>query len=540
MKYKLINNIALRFTVLLVIFLMALSGCTDFLKEVPTNQLTTAADLTSIEYKEPFTVGPYRRLADWTGGAGDWGNNLPSTLEYPTGGAYTDEPHVLFDKFRTNQVTGSLLDDFNNQWLNWYSGVQDCNLSIQQLPLINMSETDLNKALGEVRALRAFYYFCIVRYWGDAILITKPVTDVWATELPRTSLKKIYDEVIIPDLEFAVANLPAGRSANGRVTQDVARAILADVYMTVAGYPYQEVATSPDKDWCGTAAWTAQNYPVASGVEFLKKAQTQLNALYNNVYTLGTYADLHNPAMNNKGEAIFQVQYDKALRSNSVIQPSLPLLSGISPKEENGTFIPWVGYYNSYSDNDLRKQERQFFFTWDTKYNNVKDTVRFDVPHIYKVYDAAAVKSADGSGLNWTHYRYAEILLNLTEVNWALKQLGQSVSDNDIVKGINEVRARALLAPYAASQVGLKEILAERAWELIFENKMLWDQRRTRKCVVYGNGEISGVQNFIGHQPAIFNYAFAPMHLLSPIPNNEIARNGLAQQNSGYLPTQNK
>lgn len=540
MKYKSKNNIAVRFTVLLVIFLMALGGCTDFLKEVPTNQLTTAADLTSIEYKEPFTVGPYRRLQDWTSGAGDWGNNIPSTIEYPTGGAYTDEPHVQFNKFSTNQVTGSLLDDYNNPWLYWYSGVQDCNLSIQQLPLIKMSETDLKKALAEVRTLRAFYYFCIVRYWGDAILITEPITDVWTTEMPRTSLKKIYDEVIIPDLEFAVANLPAGRSSNGRVTLDVARAILADVYMTVAGYPYQEVATSPEKDWCGTAAWTAQTYPVAGGVEFLKKAQAQLNALYNSAYTLGTYADLHNPAMNNKGEAIFQVQYDKALRGNGILQPSLPLLSAISPKEENGTFTPWVGYYNSYSDIDLRKKERQFFFTWDTKYNNVKDTVRFNVPHIYKVYDAAAVKSTDGSGLNWTHYRYAEILLNLTEVNWALKQLGQSVSDNDIVKGINEVRARALLAPYTASQIGLKEILAERAWELIFENKMLWDQRRTRKCVVYGNGEISAIQNFVGHQPAIFNYAFAPMHLLSPIPGNEIARNGLAQQNGGYLPTQSK
>jgi hypothetical protein len=96
-----------------------------------------------------------------------------------------------------------------------------------------------------------------------------------------------------------------------------------------------------------------------------------------------------------------------------------------------------------------------------------------------------------------------------------------------------------LLPTYTASQVGLKEILAERAYELIFENKMLWDQRRTRKCVVYGNGEISGIQNFVGHQPAIFNFAFAPYHLLSPIPGNEIARNGLAQQNSGYLPTQN-
>lgn len=538
MKYKFKNDITLRITMLMVIFLMALGGCTEFLNEVPTNQLTTSADLTSIEYKEPFTIGPYRRLQNWTSGAGDWGNNLPSTLEYPTGGAYTDEPHVLFDKFRTNQVTGSLLDDFNNQWFYWYSGVQDCNLSIKQLPLINMSETELNKALGEVRTLRAFYYFCIVRYWGDAVLVTEPVTDVWATEMPRTSLKTIYDEIIIPDLEFAVANLPAGRSTNGRVTKDVARAILADVYMTVAAYPYQEVATDPTKDWCGTAAWSAHAYPVASGLEFLKKAQTQLEALYNNEYTLGTYDDLRDPAMNNKGEAIFQVQYNATLGGNGVIQPSLPLLSGISPKEENGTFTPWVGYYNSYSDEDLRKQERQFFFTWDTKYNNVEDTVRFDVPYLYKQYVPSAVKGTDGSGLNWSHYRYGDILLMLTEVNWALKQLGQAVSDDDIVKGINEVRARALLAPYTASEVGLKEILAERAWELIFENKMIWDQRRTRRCVVYGDGEITGIQNFVGHQPAIFNFAFAPMHLLSPIPSNEISRNRFAQQNSGYLPVQ--
>ena len=538
MNYKVKNSIALRFTMLLVIFLMALGGCTDFLKEVPTGQLTTAANLTGVEFKESFTVGPYRRLQNWTSGATDWGNNIPSTIEYPTGGAYTTEPHVQFDKFMTNQVTGSLLDDYNNPWLYWYSGVQDCNLSIKQLPLIKMSATDLNKALGEVRTLRAFYYFCIVRYWGDAVLITEPITDVWATQLPRTSLKTIYDKVIIPDLEFAVANLPAGRTAIGRVTQDAARAILADVYMTVAGYPYQEVASSPDKDWCGTGAWTMQNYPVASGVEFLKKAQTQLNALYGGVYTLGTYDNLRDPAMNNKGEAIFQVQYSVTLGSNGLLTPSLPLLSAIGPKEENGTFIPWVGYYKSYSNIDLRKKERQFFFTWDTKYTNVKDTVRFDVPHIYKQYVPAAVKSTDGSGLNWTHYRYGEILLNLTEVNWALKQLGQAVPDNDIVKGINAIRARALLPPYTASQIGLKEILAERAWELIFENKMLWDQRRTRKCVVYGNGEISAIQNFIGHQPAIFNFAFTPMHLLSPMPGNEIARNGLAKQNSGYLPAQ--
>lgn len=535
MNYKIKNNKALSSIMLLVIFTMTLSGCEEFLKEVPTENLTTAADLSGKEFAEPFAVGAYRRLPDWTSGAGDWGNNLAATLEYPTGGAYTSEPHVLFDKFATNQVTGSLRDDFNNQWLYWYSGVQDCNLALKQLPLINLSEQEFNRYDAEVRTLRAFYYFCIVRYWGDAIFLTEPISDVFAAEMPRTSLKTIYDELIIPDLESAINKLPEGRSTTGRATQDVARAILADVYLTCAGYPYQEVATNPTKNWCGEGLWQMQTYPVESGREFLKKAQTQLNALYGK-YSLGTYDDLHNPAMNNKGEAIFQVQYHRDLRSNGILMPSLPLLSAITPKEENGTFTPWIGYYDSYSNNDLRKQERQFFFTWDTKYNNVKDTVRF-IPHLYKYYDREAVKSTYGSGLNWSHYRYGEILLSLTEVNWALKQLGESVSDNDIVKGINEIRQRAKLLPLSASSLTLKDILSERAWELIFENKMLWDQRRTRKCLVYGDGEISSIENFIGHQPQIFNYSFEPMHLLSPLPGNEIDRNGIIEQNSGYLPT---
>ena len=67
---------------------------------------------------------------------------------------------------------------------------------------------------------------------------------------------------------------------------------------------------------------------------------------------------------------------------------------------------------------------------------------------------------------------------------------------------------------------------------------MIWDQRRTRKAVVYGDHEISRIENFIGHQPAIFNFAFTGQHLLSPIASNEILRNGKMQQNFGYLPVQ--
>jgi hypothetical protein len=121
----------------------------------------------------------------------------------------------------------------------------------------------------------------------------------------------------------------------------------------------------------------------------------------------------------------------------------------------------------------------------------------------------------------------------LTEVNWALGE-----SPAEIEKGINEVRLRAGLAPLNGASITLKEILSERAWELVFENKMLWDQRRTRRCIVYGDEEISSIANFVGHQPQIFNFAFTPQHLLSPIPGDEMNNNGKIQQNFGYLPTQ--
>ncbi len=538
MKY-IINNIMLRSVVLVGVFLITLTGCEDFLAEVPTDAYTAEADLSGREFAEPITFGAYRQLSTWTGGARDWGNILPNTLEFPTGGSYTDEPHAQFDKYATNQVTGSLLDNFNNQWTNWYRGVQDANLALSLLPSVEISETLMNQYMGEVRALRAFYYFCIVRYWGDAVMITEPLANVDDASAPRTSLKTIYDEIIIPDLEFALNVVPAGRSTNGRVTQDVVRALLADVYLTASGYPYQEVETDPSKDWCGTGAWTMQTYPVgsSSATAFLQKAKTQLDALYGD-YTLGTYNDLRDPAMNNKGEAIFQVQYSVQYGSNGILRPSLPLLSGIAVGDENGSFTVAEHYYDSYPANDLRAAVSDntwpsgMFFTWDTKVDDVTDTVRF-IPHVFKYYDAASVKSTQGSGLNWTHYRYADILLMLTEVNWAL---GESAAE--IEKGINEVRNRAGLAPLDGATLTLKDILSERAWELVMENKMLWDQRRTRKCVVYGDNEISAIQNFIGHQPEIFNFAFTAQHLLSPIPGNEMANNGVIQQNFSYLPVQ--
>jgi hypothetical protein len=531
--------------ILTLIVLMA-GSCKKFLEEVPTGNMTDQTNFTSAEEGAALIIGPYRSLAQWTKGANDWGNYLPATLEYPTGKAYTSDTHVQFWKFQTNQISGDLLGDYNNQWNNWFQGVRDCNFSIAKLPGITaMSDADIQKGLAEVRTLRAWYYFCLVRYFGDVPLTTTIVSTLDSVQLPRTSLKQIYDEVIIPDLEFAVNSpLPDSRSTNGRVTKHVARAILADVYLTCAGYPYQEVATSPDKKWCEEGSWSASAYPVnsASAKDFLKKAQTNLNVLYG-AYTLGTYDDLHNPAKNNSGEAVFQAQYQSGVINNDIIAASLPGLSHVSMfGDEYGTFIPSTPYFNSYDPADKRIQDRQMFYfsdTRSTKYDPSQGPAdKFGMAYLYKFYDTDAIKKTGQSGLNWSFYRYADILLMLTEVNWTLRQLGEGVSDNDIIKGINEVRARAMLPAYRATDVNLFTIMGERAYELVFENKMLWDQRRTRMCLVDGDGQFAGIESFFGHRPVDFSFEFGPMNLLAPISGTEIINNAQCMQNFGYLPKQ--
>jgi starch-binding outer membrane protein, SusD/RagB family len=533
--------------IVLTAFLVLFYGCDNFLNEVPTGQMTT--DNFNIETEsdiEAVVAGPYRSLSNWTSGAGDWGNILPATLEYPTGKATSEAVHPQLWRYENNQVTGDLLNNFNNQWQYWYQSVRDANFAVQKLNDApdHLPQPVIMRAMGEARTLRAFFYFNLVRYFGDVVMMTGLLDNIELAEQSKTSLKTIYDEVIIPDLEFAVnqSGLADVQSSNGRVTRHTARAILADVYLTVAGYPYQEIETDPSADWTSSGLWSMDTYPVnsQSAIGFLQGAQQQLNALYGQ-YELGTYDDLRNPGMNNRGEAIFQAQYQAGVTNNGLIQTALPYISQISMfGDENGSFIPTVEYINSYHPDDKRAEERQFFFSYDTisaRYNpGEPPAAPFSRSYLYKYYDEVAIKQTGQSGLNWTFYRYADVLLMLTEVNWALSELGVSVSDHDITKGINEVRERAELPAYSADEVDLHAIMSERAYELIFENKMLWDQRRTRRALVDGNGEFSRVESFFGHQPVNFNFSFGAKHLLSPIPGREMSTNSEMVQNYDYLP----
>jgi hypothetical protein len=527
-------------------FGIILASCDKFLEEVPTGTLTDQAQVTSNPGGYALATGAYRTLPNWTGGAVQWGGSIHGSLEYATGKAYSQYQGSELYKFETNVESGDS-EYFILPWNYWYRGVRDANLALKMLPgVTGLSETEKSKLTGEVRALRAFYYFILVRKFGDVIYNTSVLTDIEQASRPRSSLKTIYDKIIVPDLEFAVnESALVDERSTGRVTKHVARAILADVYLTMAGYPYQEV-TDTTKAWCVDGLWTMTDYPVntPSAKDFLAKAKVQLDFLASqSTYKTWDYSDLRDPAQNNKKGAIFSVQYLAGTANNNMTYNTIPLSSHTTVyTTETGTTIPSLGYSSSFNPIDARIQEKVYFYTTDniaSKYDvNEPPAPKFPLPFLFKFYDQNGAKVRGESGLNFPIYRYADILLMQTEVNWTLKQLGTAVPDADIVAGINEIRSKAGLATLTATGLTLFDIMSERAYELIFENKMLYDMRRTRKALRDGSGQFTSLVNLVGHQPSTWNFQLSKKHLLDPISATEIDNNSLCMQNFEWMPKQ--
>src|SRR5690606_35963654 len=79
----------------------------------------------------------------------------------------------------------------------------------------------------------------IVQQWGGVHFSLDETLGV-ETDANRTPEEVFYNEGIIPDLEFAVANLPAQAAEPGRVYKAAAEALLARVQLTVGNWAEAE------------------------------------------------------------------------------------------------------------------------------------------------------------------------------------------------------------------------------------------------------------------------------------------------------------
>lgn len=105
--------------------------------------------------------------------------------------------------------------DASELWANFWKSISSSNKIINETPIpADTTEAAKYKAvIAEAYFVRALSYFYLVRIFGDIPLIKS--SDEAVLPQTRKSVAEIYDNLIVPDLQFAIANLPVNsRSGN--------------------------------------------------------------------------------------------------------------------------------------------------------------------------------------------------------------------------------------------------------------------------------------------------------------------------------------
>jgi hypothetical protein len=475
-------------------------SCNEFLEENP-NTLTTQADLSSIEAARAFLASIYGNVNVVATGSGGWGGNTLSLLEFMSGKA---DGVTQTDSFRFNLLTydsqGFYIDTY---WSSLYQGILRCNVALQQIPEFTiLTEAQKIEYLAEIRAMRAFYYFYLVRMYGDVPMVLEPAVGLADVNTPRTPVKQIYDEVILPDLlEAEKAPMP-WRRANGEVSKGFIKALLAEVYLTYAGFPVN----------AGQAAYA----------ESAKRSKELVDERTTTFPLFKEYREMLLPSNKNTGEFIYQVQFDKVNRNNPLTPVVLPTFAGISKyANEFGGLVPRIEFIQSFDPNDKRIAEKQYFIT---EYNGKQ----LGGHYIYKWFDKVAVDSDTRSELNFSIYRMPDVMLMYAEAS----NKAEGSPNQLAIDVVNEIRARAELAPIGNlnSEAFEKEVWNQRYFELSFEGKIWFDILRTRKV---RNDITKEYDDFVGHTN-VFGATFQENNLLFPIPLREIQTNPSLTQNPGF------
>lgn len=141
-----------------------------------------------------------------------------------------------------------------DKWNECYIGIFRANQVIQNIQDADASLFTANRKAeieGEARFLRAFFYFLVAHTYGGGVIHTQVIVDDGDFHKPFSSIEEITSSVIIPDLEFARANLPQEWPARslGRVTWGAATSLLGKVYLfgedwTQAATLFKEVIDS--------------------------------------------------------------------------------------------------------------------------------------------------------------------------------------------------------------------------------------------------------------------------------------------------------
>ena len=424
-------------------------------------------------------------------------------------------------------------------WTDNYKTIGKANVVLAELEKSAVPAEIKNQYAGEIRFLRAYCYFEMVRWFGRFPLVKTPPANLNDVVLPDTTnadafnseylkqveREEIYD-FIIEDLTFCEQNLPASYdSANlGRATKGAASGMLARVYLAQAGYQY-------DYNNGGLKPGDASKFAMC--------AQKCQEIVSSGTYALlPNYADIFLNSNDNNNECLFSIQFLSSAEvgvtgEGSTFAPDYGIRGAdITPYAYNWNSVN-LKYYNDWVAKNTINDKR-YATTFITEYVNSKGVVvkypsgNFRGPMTGKlVSDIKLPVSAQGAtdyGDNFIVQRYADVLLMHSE---ALNESGATPDANTIM-GVNMVRVRAgkpALTLPVSKDVLREEIWNERKWELCFEGfYSYYDCQRTGRY-------LAEIAKYTNNKRRVVP---TEKYYIMPIPYNATQANRSLKQNYGW------
>lgn len=513
---------------LLPLAIAAVMGTTSCVKltEDPKGDLTSKSYFSSQNDLDAAVASIYQKLSV----DGAWAFTNKSTSYFGADDLTTD-PGLNKGDFREfDKLEGtSINESLKAQWSGpWYAIYQANNVLANYEKVPTVTDNDklaVTQSVGQAYFLRGLCYYMLVRTFGNIPLVTKPlaIEDRPAQVAPS----QIY-ELIISDLKNAANMLPAKWDGKdiGRAGALAARALLANVYLTTAGWPLNQTA----------------NYALAA---------TEADAVIKSgKYSLVLdYADVFKTNFNT--EAVFGIAFN--VGGNA---PNRSFGSTSVPLEESGADNSggWDDFYpevNFYLDAPKCKRTDATFYTTFKILN--KDTKKFDlvpwdsnatrVQHPY--YKKFRAGLGDGVKETATEIltiqpstnkttdivRYAETLLTYAEAS----AMSAGAPSLDAYKAVNAVRFRAGLKdlPAGLTAAAFRDsVVLERKYEFAGEFGQRWFDivRLQLLPKVISERSTTKEQNKLNSSyvsnPASRYYA--------PIPFKDMSQNPQWTQNPGY------
>ena len=397
-----------------------------------------------------------------------------------------------------NMTHGGVNNELRNI-MRWnYTGITRVNYIMENKDNIDFPEKQ--HILAEARFLRAYYYFELVKFFGDVpLIIDERIGIEEAQQLPRAPKAEVYAQ-IEADLNFAIGVLNPVAAQKGRATKGAAQALLGKAYLYQK--KYSEAITILD--------------------------EVRNSGLYS---LIPNYADLFSVSNEDNSETVFDVQYTGlegggygcliCLEGNAA-----PGFQGI--RQYNGPVygdgnsynLPTQELYNAFSPIDPRRGHTildiEAFIASQPDPSSITygigaggHTGYYNNKYIKRQGEIGLPDNDLTSPVNYRVIRYADVLLMAAEAHF---HLGNNQTAQQLV---NQVRVRAGVPGIPVQS--LNDIYKERRFELSGEGHRFFDLVRTEQAAQYITGFIPG------------------KHELFPIPQVEIdLAGGNWQQNSGY------